>query len=111
MTDELEFTIMQLITYAGDARSLAIQAIRTARNGEFEQADQLMRECEEKRRDERARLKKSTAAERCQRSGSGKWPVLVYELSLAQHPLLLLTPKDSVAGYYREHRFVSLGGG
>lgn len=48
MSNELEFTIMQLITHAGDARSLAMQAIRTARKGNFEEADKLIVECTEK---------------------------------------------------------------
>ena len=33
MENEMELTIMRLITAAGDARSLAIQAIRAARAG------------------------------------------------------------------------------
>lgn len=48
MSDELEYTIMQLITNAGDARSIAMQAIRTARKGDFEEADRLIEECIEK---------------------------------------------------------------
>ena len=48
MSNDLEYTIMQLITEAGDARSIAMQAIRTARKGEFEKADKLIAECIEK---------------------------------------------------------------
>lgn len=48
MNDELEFTIMQLITYAGDARSLAMQAIRSARKGKFDEADAMIVESIEK---------------------------------------------------------------
>lgn len=48
MANDLEYIIMQLITYAGDARSLAIQAIRIARQGDFSQAKELMKECESK---------------------------------------------------------------
>lgn len=48
MENELEFTIMQLITYAGDARSLAIQAIQVARKGNFEEAAKLINECQER---------------------------------------------------------------
>ena len=40
MANEIELTIMQLITAAGDARSLAIQAIRTARAKNFDEAHQ-----------------------------------------------------------------------
>lgn len=46
--NELEITIMQLITYAGDARSLAIQAVREARKGNMKEAEQLMNESQEK---------------------------------------------------------------
>lgn len=42
MENEMELTIMRLITAAGDARSLAIQAIRAARAGHFDEADALM---------------------------------------------------------------------
>ncbi len=45
MDQELEVTIMQLITHAGDARSLAIQAIRSARQGSFEEADRYLAQC------------------------------------------------------------------
>ncbi len=48
MENELEITIMQLITHAGDARSLAIEAIRSAREGNFEEADRLIATCNEK---------------------------------------------------------------
>lgn len=48
MNEDLEYTIMQLITYAGDARSLAMEAIRNARKGKFEKADTLLGECVEK---------------------------------------------------------------
>lgn len=48
MNNELEYIVMQLITNAGDARSLAIQAIRSARKGSFEEADKLIDDCLEK---------------------------------------------------------------
>ena len=48
MENEMELTIMRLITAAGDARSLAIQAIRAARAGHFDEADALMIECDKK---------------------------------------------------------------
>jgi len=48
MENDLEVTIMQLIIYSGEARSLAIQAIRVARKGEFEEAKKLISECQEK---------------------------------------------------------------
>lgn len=48
MADDLEYTIMQLITNAGEARSLAMQAIRTARLGNFNEADHQIDECIEK---------------------------------------------------------------
>lgn len=43
----MEQEIMQLITYGGDARTKALQAIRAARNSQFEEADSLMKECGE----------------------------------------------------------------
>ena len=42
MENEMELTIMRLITAAGDARSLAMQAIRAARAGHLDEADALM---------------------------------------------------------------------
>lgn len=48
MKEELEYMIMQLIMFAGDARSLAIEAIRIARKGEFEKAASLMEACADK---------------------------------------------------------------
>ena len=38
MENEMEITIAELIVHAGDARSLAIQAIRLGRKGEFTEA-------------------------------------------------------------------------
>ena len=43
---DLEVIVMELITHAGDARSLAIEAIRSARSGNFEDADSKMNEAE-----------------------------------------------------------------
>ncbi len=48
MENEMELTIMRLITAAGDARSLAMQAIRAARAGHLDEADALMIECDKK---------------------------------------------------------------
>ena len=48
MENDLEVTIMQRNIYSGEARSLAIQAIRVARKGEFEEAKKLISECQEK---------------------------------------------------------------
>lgn len=48
MEFDSEFAVMQLITHAGDARSLAIQAVRVARKGEFDDAEKLIEECQEK---------------------------------------------------------------
>jgi len=45
---EPEYVIMQLIMHAGDARSLAIEAVRAARKGVFDEASKLMIECQEK---------------------------------------------------------------
>ncbi|MFH5835861.1 PTS lactose/cellobiose transporter subunit IIA [Proteiniclasticum sp. C24MP] len=45
--EDLEVIIMQLITYAGDARSLAIEAIRMARKSDFHKADDLLVKCNE----------------------------------------------------------------
>lgn len=48
MSFDIEYTIMQLIMHAGDARSLAIEAIREARNGNLTKSDSLIQECQEK---------------------------------------------------------------
>ena len=47
MDQEYETTIMELIVHAGDARSLATQAIRSARKGEFTEAKELLSQSDE----------------------------------------------------------------
>ena len=44
---EMEQIIMDLVVNGGMARSLAIEAIRNARQGNFEEADKLMKESAE----------------------------------------------------------------
>ena len=44
---DLDLIVMELITHAGNARSLAIEAIRCARSGDFAQADEKLKECED----------------------------------------------------------------
>lgn len=51
MGNNIEFSIMQLIMYGGDARNAAMQAIRAARNDDFELADKYLVEAEEKMND------------------------------------------------------------
>lgn len=46
MTENYEEVIMGLILNAGNAKSLAFDAYRKARNGEFEQADELLKEAD-----------------------------------------------------------------
>ena len=43
----MEMTIMELVVGGGNARSLALEAVRAAREGDFEKADQLLKECDE----------------------------------------------------------------
>lgn len=43
----MEIIIMELVVNGGTARSQAIEAIRTARTGDFEKADQLLHDCDE----------------------------------------------------------------
>ena len=43
---DLELVIMELITNAGNARSLAIEAIRASRSGDFEEAAAKLQECD-----------------------------------------------------------------
>lgn len=47
MGSEMEVAIMALITHGGNARSAAIQAIREARNGNYNQADILLAQASE----------------------------------------------------------------
>ena len=47
MADNYEEVIMGLILNAGNAKSLAIEAYRKARNGQFDEADQLLKEADE----------------------------------------------------------------
>ncbi|WP_321384965.1 PTS lactose/cellobiose transporter subunit IIA [uncultured Enterococcus sp.] len=42
----MENEVMQIIVYAGNARSLAMQSIRASKQGEFSEADRLMAEAE-----------------------------------------------------------------
>ena len=43
---DLDMIVMEIIVHAGNARSLAIEAIRFARKGDFSQAEDRMKECE-----------------------------------------------------------------
>ncbi len=45
--EEMEKYVMELVVNGGNARSTAIEALRTARNGNFEEACQKMKEAEE----------------------------------------------------------------
>ncbi|MEY8353891.1 PTS lactose/cellobiose transporter subunit IIA [Lachnospiraceae bacterium 54-53] len=44
---DMEMVIMKLVVTSGDARSTAIEALRSAREGKFEHADQLMKEADQ----------------------------------------------------------------
>lgn len=44
--NSMEMIIMELVVNGGSARSLAIEAIRAAREGDFEKADSLIKECD-----------------------------------------------------------------
>ena len=46
MDNAMEMIIMELVVNGGMARSQAIEAIRAARSGEFEKADQLLADCD-----------------------------------------------------------------
>lgn len=46
MAEEFDTVIMELIVNAGDARNMAIEAVRLARDGKWEEADQRMKDCE-----------------------------------------------------------------
>lgn len=45
--EDMDTVVMELVVNAGDARSSAIQAIREARAGRFEEADRLLEQCGE----------------------------------------------------------------
>lgn len=45
--ENMETIVMELVVHAGNGRSLAIQAIREARAGRFEDALQLLEQCSE----------------------------------------------------------------
>ena len=47
MNEELMISCMQIITYVGTARSCYINAIQCAKEGNFEEADKLIKEGEE----------------------------------------------------------------
>lgn len=44
---DIDLIGMEIITHAGNARSLAIEAIREARTGNFAQAEAKLKECED----------------------------------------------------------------
>lgn len=45
--EDMDSVVMELIVNAGDGRSLAIQAIREARAGQFEEAESFLEQCGE----------------------------------------------------------------
>ncbi len=45
--EELYLKAMELITYAGNARSLAMEALQLCREGKCDESEELMKECEE----------------------------------------------------------------
>lgn len=45
--EDIESVVMELVVNAGDGRSSAIQAIREARAGRFEEAEKLLKQCDE----------------------------------------------------------------
>ena len=93
MENEMELTIMRLITAAGDARSLAIQAIRDARAGHFDEADALMIECD----------KKMVDAHQCQtglifaETNGSPVPLSLLMIHAQDHVMNAMTVKDLAA--------------
>ena len=93
MENEMELTIMRLITAAGDARSLAIQAIRAARAGHFDEADALMIECDKKMAD----------AHQCQtglifaETNGSPVPLSLLMIQAQDHVMNAMTVKDLAA--------------
>ncbi len=47
MSEDFDSVVMELVVNAGDGRSLAIQAIREAREGRFQEAQKLIDQCQE----------------------------------------------------------------
>ena len=45
--EELEMTVMELIVNSGNTKSLAMEAIKAARNNEFDRADELLKEADQ----------------------------------------------------------------
>ena len=45
--EELEFTTLEIVAYAGDARSKYIQALNFANEGKFDEAENLIKEASE----------------------------------------------------------------
>jgi PTS system cellobiose-specific IIA component len=45
--EQYESMIMSLVCYGGNARGAALEAIRAAKRGDFEKADELIKECNE----------------------------------------------------------------
>ena len=90
MENEMELTIMRLITAAGDARSLAMQAIRAARAGHLDEADALMIECD----------KKMVDAHQCQtglifaETNGSPVPITLLMVHAQDHVMNAMTVKD-----------------
>ena len=93
MENEMELRIMRLITAAGDDRSLAIQAIRAARAGHFDEADALMIECD----------KKMVDAHQCQtglifaETNGSPVPLSLLMIHAQDHVMNAMTVKDLAA--------------
>ena len=45
--DQYESMIMNLVCYGGNARGAALEAIRAAKRGDYEKAEELLKECNE----------------------------------------------------------------
>lgn len=90
MENEMELTIMRLITAAGDARSLAMQAIRAARAGHLDEADALMIEWD----------KKMVDAHQCQtglifaETNGSPVPITLLMVHAQDHVMNAMTVKD-----------------
>lgn len=91
--EKMQNIIMDLIINGGNARGCAIEAIRAAREGDFEKADSLMKECQEAlvvaHRVQTDIIQKEAAGERM--------PVVLLMVHAQDHFMNAMTVKDLAA--------------
>ena len=88
--NEVEQVIMELIIHAGNARSLAIEAISKAREDSFEEADSLMKQADE----EMITAHKAQSQLLCNETNGSQVPLTLLMVHAQDHVMNAITVKD-----------------